>query len=67
MAIQVQFDLFKTPEQAELDQLRESMKTVRESNEKVRRCLFARHNDLSKQYTEIHSRLEIIERGICRE
>ena len=36
------------------------------SNEKVRKGLFARHGELAKMYMDIHNRLDILERNICK-
>lgn len=60
----IQLDLFQ--EYSEEDHLRNEVKKIRESSEKVRRGIFARHNELSKLYLELNYRLELIERNICR-
>lgn len=39
---------------------------LKESTEKVRKSLFARHAELAKKYVELHARMEIIERNICQ-
>jgi len=41
-------------------------KEVRESSDKVRKSLFARHGDLARKYSELHDRLSLLERNICR-
>lgn len=60
----LQLDLFeeKTDQELILDEI----KFVKESSDKVRKSLFARHAELSKKYIELNDRLEIIERNICR-
>jgi|SRR3954463_402798 len=45
--------------------LKEEVKRLKESNEKVRKSLFAKHGELAKNYLELMSRLEILERFIC--
>lgn len=46
--------------------LKEEVRKLRESNERVRRSLFAKHGELAKNYMDLLSRLEIIERNVCR-
>ena len=62
----VQLDLFKSVEEAKQDELIRKFEELRYSTEKVRRGLFARHNELSKMYLELSQRLEYIERHICK-
>lgn len=45
--------------------LKEEIKKLRESNDKVRKSLFARHSELTKSYFELVARLEILERYVC--
>ena len=59
----IQLDLF---EDNEVILLRNEMQKVRESTDKVRKGLFARHNELSKLWVELDHRLNIIERCICK-
>jgi hypothetical protein len=63
MAIQLNF--FEE-NKSEVDYLKEEIYEVRESNDKVRKSLFARHAELAKKYLELHERMQIIERNICR-
>lgn len=46
--------------------LRHELRKQRESNEKMRKALFARHGELAKNYMDLSDRMEIIERNICR-
>lgn len=46
--------------------LKEEVKKLKESNEKVRKSLFAKHGELAKHYMELISRLDILERHICQ-
>jgi hypothetical protein len=41
-------------------------KEVKESGDKIRKSLFARHGELARKYTELHDRLVHLERHICR-
>lgn len=45
--------------------LRIELRAMRETSEKVRKSLYARHNELAKMYLELNQRLDIIERNIC--
>ncbi len=63
MSLQLEFLI---EEKSEIDCLKRDVKVVRESNDKVRKSLFARHAELAKKYIELHERLEIIERNICK-
>lgn len=60
-----QLDFF-LEEKSELDYIRDDVKVAKERSEKVRKSLFARHAELSRKYVELHDRLQIIERNICR-
>ena len=64
MACQLEF--FPPFEKSEMDCLKDDVKLVKESNDKVRKSMFARHGELAKKYTEIHERLQILERNICK-
>ncbi len=59
----IQLDLF---EDNEVVLLRNEMQRVRESSDKVRKGIFARHNELSRLWLELDHRLGIIERCICK-
>jgi len=58
----IQLDLF---EKSELEEFLQELAKVRESNNKVRKSLFAKHGELAKNYVELHNRLEVLERNIC--
>lgn len=62
MAIQLTFFDELTEERI----LELEMKKLSESQDKLRKALFARHGELAKKYVEMHNRLEIIERNICK-
>lgn len=62
----VQLDLFKTPEECEMDALRRSIEDVRKSSEKVRKGTYARLNELVKDCVDLRFRLEVMERNICK-
>ena len=61
----IQYDLFKE-RPSEVEELRIELAAVRESNNKVRKAMFARHGELAKLYINAIERLEIIERNICQ-
>ena len=60
----IQLDFFQVDETVIL---RNEIKRMDESLNKTRRALFARHGELGKLYVELHARLEVIERNICKE
>jgi len=62
--MRLQLDLFEE-EKSDLDNLREDISLVRQSCDKVRKSLFAKHAELAKKYLEIHARMEILEKGLC--
>ena len=62
--MQIQLDFFA--DHTEIEILREEVRQLRLSNEKVRKGLYARHGELAKLYLEINDRLNILEHNICR-
>jgi hypothetical protein len=50
----------------EIEKMEMVINDLKKSQDKMRRALFARHGELAKQYCEIHNRLEILERYICK-
>lgn len=64
MACQLEFFSSST---SEMDMLKDEVKHVKESSDKVRKSMFARHNELARKYTDLQDRLQIIERNICFE
>lgn len=65
MTIVYQLDMFEPPP-TEVDILRAELIKVKESSDKVRRSLFARHGALQKKYDELNERMSIIEKNICK-
>lgn len=57
---------FLEQELNEMECIKSEVKEVKESSDKVRKSLFARHGELSRKYSELHERMQIIERNICR-
>jgi len=53
-------------EQDEATVLRHKMNDLKESQEKIRKGLFAKNGDLQKKYDDLLSRLQILERHICQ-
>jgi len=66
MSLKIQYDLFKDEKEVEMDELKKEVLECRKSNDKVRKGLFARHNELAKMYLEIHNRMNIIEHNLCK-
>jgi hypothetical protein len=63
--IEYQMD-FLVEEKTPLDIIRHDMKNIKESSDKVRKSLFARHNELARHYRDLQERMQILERNICR-
>lgn len=59
----IQLDFFETDE---LSSIKYEMNKLKDSNDRMRKALFARHGELAKNYMDLLSRLEIIERNICQ-
>ena len=60
----IQLDFWN--EKSEVDILEDRVKKMEVSLDKQRKKLFANNGDLSKKYIDIHNRLEILERNICK-
>ena len=60
----IQLDFFQPL--SEIDILKEEIRQCRVSNDKVRKGMFARHNELAKMYVETKMRLDILEMHICK-
>lgn len=58
----IQLDFFQDDE---IVILKYEMKKLKESNDKVRKSLFAKHGELAKNYMDLLQRMEILERHIC--
>lgn len=63
--IPVQLDLFKTPEQCELETLQKAYRDLKTSTDKVRRGMYARLGELVKANDELQQRLSVLEKHIC--
>lgn len=59
-----QLDFF-TEQKTEVDCLREDVKDFKESNDKVRKSMFASHGELKRKYIDLNDRMQILERYIC--
>lgn len=59
----LQLDFF---EKEDSEVLRGELQKVKESNDKVRKSLFAKHGELARNYLELQARLEIIEKNLCQ-
>ncbi len=69
MALHYQLDFFrdsqKTRDQIEIDALHDAVRLQKESNDKVRKALFARNGELVKRIIELENRLQYLENGLC--
>lgn len=65
-----QYDMFETAQERlyrlRLERSENVVKTTRSSLDKVRKGTYARINELAKQVEDLSTRLEVIERNICR-
>ena len=62
----IQLDLFKTPEQCEIDALRLQNAEMRQTLDRVRKGTYARLNVHESGLSNHEERLAIVERLICR-
>jgi len=60
----IQLDFFHTMTEAE--EMREEIRQLRVSHEKVRKSLYARHGELAKLYLDLNDRMNILEHNICK-
>ncbi len=64
----IQLDLFR--EFDEHEALKEEVRQLKESQDKVRKKLFAEHGKLAKMYLQLHNEFEdwkmIVSRGHCK-
>jgi hypothetical protein len=58
----IQLELF---EQDETTILRHKFNALKESQDKIRKSLYARNGELQKKYDDLLQRMEILERYIC--
>jgi len=66
LQIPIQFDLFKSKEESEIESLRKAVDAAVESSHKVRKKLFGENGKLVKRMNELEERLDILERNICK-
>ena len=59
-----QLDFFQD-EHSPMELIRKDVKGIKESSEKVRKSMFAKHGELYKQYTDLNERISLIEKFIC--
>jgi len=59
----IQFDFFKAPE---ISTMEAEFQEVKESVNRVRKGLFARHNKLAGELEQIRHEFEELKRAICR-
>lgn len=61
----VQYDLFESKAESEMQALTRMVTEIKDSTGKVRRKLFADQGALKKRMLELENRLEAIEKGLC--
>lgn len=66
MGALVQYDLFEK-EKSEVDRIKEEMAALKESQDKVRRGLFKRFNEMSKLIIQQHNEIEGLRKIIVKE
>ena len=59
----IQLDLFE--HYSETEMLEIQLKEMIEKYDKLRKSLYARHNELAKKYCDLQYRMDIIERNLC--
>lgn len=59
----LQLDLF---ENCEISIIRDDVKKLKVSQDRVRKGIYAKHGELQKKYDDLLSRVELLERYICR-
>lgn len=59
----IQLELF---EQDEITVIRHKFNSLKESQDKIRKGLYARNGELQKKYDDLLMRMEILERYICQ-
>lgn len=62
----LQLDFLRSLEECERDAIKDDIRKVKESTDKVRKGTYARINLLKQQYIDLAIRLEIIEKHICK-
>jgi len=63
--IPIQYDLFKSKEESEMDSMRLAIAEQKASNDRVRKKLFSEQGALKKEILDLKCRLEILEKNIC--
>jgi len=63
MLIEFQPDLF---DREPTERLERKLAEMQESLNRVRKSLYARNNELEKMFFELHTRVDILEKNICK-
>lgn len=61
-----QLDLFKTPEECRMEALEKEVDRLRISLDRQRKSQFAKIGEQTKEILELRERLDVIERGLCK-
>lgn len=64
--LKIQYDMFLSKEESELISLRREIVETKKSCDKVRKGLFARHNELAKQFLELKHDHDLLIKAICK-
>lgn len=68
--LEFQLDMFETPQdrmlRMRLEEIEHIAMSSKNSNDKVRKKVFASMGEMNKRVTDLEARLEILERNICR-
>jgi hypothetical protein len=62
----IQYDLFEE-RPSEVDELRMQVRAYKESSDRVRKGIFAKHGDLVKRMMDLEGRMQVIEKNICQQ
>lgn len=66
MKMAVQYSLFETREESEHDAIIRKIDELDQSCHRIRKGIFAKHNELLKRNMDLERRMEILEKYICK-
>lgn len=66
MSTAIQYSFFETKEESEFYAIEKRIDQIDESCHKIRKGIFAKHGELLKKYTDLETRMEILEKFICK-
>lgn len=67
--LKYKLDFFEEEEEekSEIEYILSDFKEVKETCDKVRKSMYAKHGALEKKYMDLQERMQIIERNICKQ